>query len=236
MTRYIKQRGYKNDKKRWLPFSYKGKRCSVVYLITKFLCLYYFKLFHKYKVYGLENYEINTPAIIACNHVSFLDPPMMGCACPELAHGLARKSLFKSWIARYWLDGVNTYPVSGTMGDKEMMKKVFSILLRGEKVIIFPEGTRSTDGQLKPLRRGLTLLADKGRAKVIPAAVIGPEKALPRHKKYPKLFVPLKVAFGPPIYYSHILREIGDKKKAREVFLEKVQSEIQSLIDKYKHV
>ncbi|MCH9616958.1 MAG: Cytidylate kinase [Chlamydiia bacterium] len=215
--------------------SYKGKKCSFMYLLTKWVFGAYFKIFHTYKVEGLENFKNDCPAIIACNHVSFLDPPMLGCASPEVIHCLAKRALYKSRFMSWWLHKINTYPVSGASDDKTVMKKVLALLLKGEKVLIFPEGTRGKDGTVQPLRKGLALFADKGKAKVIPAAVIGPEHALPVNKKFPKLFTKLTVAFGPPVYYREILKEVKDKKKAREIFLERVQNEIQSLIDKYKN-
>lgn len=214
---------------------YKGKKCSFLYLLTKWVFGLYFKLFHHYKVEGLENFKNDSPAIIACNHVSLLDPPMLGCASPEVIHCLAKRALYKSKVVSWWLHKINTYPVSGASNDKAVMKKVLSLLLKGEKVLIFPEGTRGKDGSVQPLRKGLALFADKGKAKVIPAAVIGPEHALPVNQKFPKLFTKLTVAFGPPVYYREILKEVKDKKMAREVFLERVQKEIQSLIDKYKN-
>ena len=221
-----------SHRKYW--FSYKGKKCSMLYFPTKLFFYAYFKLFHKFKVVGLEHFEINSPGIIACNHVSFMDPPMLGCASPQVIHALARKSLFKSKFISYFLSRLNTYPISGASDDKAMLKHVVSLLLKGEKVLIFPEGTRSNDGNVQPLKQGLALFADKGNAKVIPAAVIGPEKALAKGKKFPKLFTPIILAFGPPVSYANILRTVGNKKEAREVFLITVQKEIQILIDKHK--
>jgi 1-acyl-sn-glycerol-3-phosphate acyltransferase len=195
--------------------------------------LLYFKIFHNFKVYGLENFETNSPAIIACNHVSFLDPLMVASGCPQVVYGLARKSLFRNPIFKWWLLKMNSLPLTGTSGDKDMIKKVIGMLLKGEKIAIFPEGTRSEDGKLQPLKKGLALLSDKAAAKIIPTAIIGADKVLAKYKKFPRLFKKLAVAFGPPIYYTDILKEVGDKKKAREVFLQKVQDEIQDLLDKY---
>lgn len=224
----------KEKKERFL-FSYKGRKVSLVYIITKWLFVAYFKLLHRYKVYGLEHLKKNTPAIIACNHISFYDPPMVAAACPEVVHGLARKTLFKNAIISYWFKKINTYPLTGTASDRKVMKRVFDVLKQKEKIIIFPEGTRSKDGKLKKLKEGLALLADKGNAEVIPTAVIGPEEALPRNKKFPKFFTTLKVVFGEPISFSSILKEVGDKKKAREVFLQRVHDSIVQLIKSHKN-
>ncbi len=212
-------------------FSYKGKKCSIFYYPTKLFFYGYFKLFHRFKVVGLEHFEINTPGIIACNHVSLMDPPMLGCASPQVIHALAKKSLFKSKFISFYLSKINTYPVSGDADDKLVVKHVVSLLLKGEKVLIFPEGSRSLDGKLQPLKHGLALFADKGNAKVIPAAVIGPEKALPKGKLIPKLFVPITLAFGPPVSYAQIFKDTGNKKEARDLFLKTVEGEIQKLID-----
>ncbi|MCH9811384.1 (d)CMP kinase [bacterium] len=230
----VKKKAYSQPASSTYRFSYKGKKCSFVYILTKWIFGVYFKLFYRYKVVGLEHYKNNTPAIIAANHISLLDPPMLGCACPEVIHCLAKKALFKNRFVKWWLFKVNTYPVTGSSSDKEIMKKVLSLLLKGEKVLIFPEGTRGASMKVGELRKGLALFADRGNAKVIPTAVVGPEKALPKHKKLPKLFTKLTVAFGEPIYFSKILEQEKDKKRAREIFLKKVQEEIQSLIDKHQ--
>jgi cytidylate kinase len=214
--------------------SYKGKKCSAFYFPVKWFFSAYFKVFHRFKVEGLENFTVNSPGIIACNHVSFMDPPMLGCGSPQIIHALARKSLFKSKIMAFFMSKLNTYPVSGTSDDKPIIKKVVSLLLKGEKVLIFPEGTRSKDGKVQALRQGLSLFADKGNAEVIPAAVVGPEKALAKGKLLPKLFTPVKLIFGPPVSYRKILKEIGDKKEARDLFLKTVQKEIQTLIDTHR--
>lgn len=231
----VKKKAYAQPSSSTYHFSYKGRKCSLVYILTKWIFGVYFKIFHRFKVVGLEHYKNDTPAIIAANHVSLLDPPMLGCACPEVIHCLAKKALFRSRFVKWWLLKVNTYPVSGSSNDKEIMRKVLSLLLKGEKVLIFPEGTRGTDGSVQELRKGLALFADRGKAKVIPTAVIGPEEALPKNKKFPKFFTKLTVAFGPPIYFSKILEKVKDKKVAREIFLKKVQEEIQLLIDKHQH-
>jgi cytidylate kinase len=233
LSKKIKEHAYlKSENNRYI-FKFKGKKCSFMYILFRSIFFLYFKIFHNFKVYGLENFETNSPAIIASNHVSFLDPPMIACACPQVIYGLARKSLFRNPIIKWWLLKVNSLPLTGASGDKEMIKKVIGMLLKGEKIIIFPEGTRSEDGKLQPLKKGLALLADKGSAKIIPTAVIGAHLALPKYKKFPRLFKKVAVAFGPPIYYTDILKQVGDKKKAREVFLEKVEEEIQKLLDKY---
>jgi cytidylate kinase len=219
-------------KKYW--FSYKGKKCSLLYFPVKGFFYSYFKIFHRFKVFGLEHFEINCPGIIACNHVSFMDPPMLGCGSPQVIYALARKSLFKSRFISYILQKLNTYPLSGDSNDKAMMKQVVTLLLKGEKVLIFPEGSRSDDGKVHPLKQGLCLLAEKGNARVFPAAVVGPEKALPKGKKFPRLFTPLILAFGPSISYAEIIKNFDDKKLGREAFLKKVQSEIEKLVDTYK--
>lgn len=235
MLKKAKKTNYQKSLSRGYFFSYKGKKCSFIYLVSKFFAWVYFKVFHNIKVYGLENFHDHMPAIIACNHLSALDPPMLGMAAPEVIYALGKKALFSNRAVKYWLTKSNVFPVSGTADDKKMMKKVVTLLLKGQKVLIFPEGTRGHDpNKVLPLKKGLALFADKGNAFTIPAAVIGTEKAMAKKAKFPRLFTPLKVVFGKPISFSQIAEKLDDKAKAREVYLEKVQKEIQSLIDQYK--
>ncbi len=214
--------------------TYKGKKCSFLYLLTKFCAWIYFKVFHRFEMHGAENIPLNAPAIIAANHVSVLDPPLIGITAPDVIYGLGKKALFNSKITKYWLTKINAYPVSGGVGDRDMMRKVVMLLLKGQKVMIFPEGTRSNELVVKPLKKGLALFADKGNALTIPTAVIGTEKVLPKNAKFPRLFKKVKVIYGPPISLAEIHKEIGDKKKAKEIFLERVREAIQKLIDKHK--
>ena len=236
MLEKAKHQEYKKSHTSRYFFKYKGKKCSFFYLLLKVSFWFYFKTFHRYQVYGLENFHQNAPGIIACNHVSLLDPALVGLAVPEVIHSLGKKALFGSKITRYLLSKSNSYPVSGKAEDKDIMKKVITLLLKGQKVLIFPEGTRTNVKGVQPLRKGLSMFADRGNAPTIPVAVIGTDKALPKGAIFPRLFKKVKVAFGSPISFVDILEEVKDKKKAREVYLERVRNEIQSLIDKYQNV
>ena len=103
------------------------------------------------------------------NHASFLDPVLVGCVVPRPIHYMARRTLFKkgpaNWLLRYAL---NCVPVDRGSLRRDTYREVVEILQAGRGCLIFPEGTRSTDGRLKPLKSGVIRLALQGGVPVVP--------------------------------------------------------------------
>lgn len=131
--------------------------------------------------------------IIACNHVSFLDPPIVGiCAAREI-YFLAKIDLFQTSKAFAWLiKAYNAIPVSGVQG----LMTAIKLLKRGEVVVIFPEGTRSRKGHMLPFNPGVSYLAIRLGVPVIPAYIANSNKRLLR------LILrlnKLKINFGKPV-------------------------------------
>lgn len=143
------------------------------------------------------------PALILSTHQSHFDPVLVGVTFNERLNYLARRTLFKNRLfgaAISLLDAIELdRDRSGLAGLKETMKR----LKRGEKVLIFPEGTRSADGKLAALKPGFLSVAKRSRAPMIPMAITGAFEALPRGSKIP-LRHPLRVAVGAPILPTEI--------------------------------
>ncbi len=158
----------------------------------------FFFIFYRHKVYGLENYP-EGGAIIAANHTSFYDPPLVSCSCPEEIHFLARKTLFRNPLFGWFIRKLNSHPVSGTGSDVTTFRTILKLLQEGKKVLLFPEGTR-TKGQLGKMHGGLGLLSVKSNCPVIPVYVRGADKAFGRGSKFPKLWGKTSVTFCKPIY------------------------------------
>ncbi|HNR98858.1 MAG TPA: lysophospholipid acyltransferase family protein [Planctomycetota bacterium] len=142
-------------------------------------------------------------AVIASNHVSFMDPVAVGIAAPRPIAFLARHSLYRSRGFGRLILGLNAYPLPRENVSTGAIKRALKLLEAGWAILVFPEGTRSPDGALKPFRGGLAFLAAKARVPVIPAAVKGAFEAWPRGRLFPR---PGKVtvAFGPLILYDDI--------------------------------
>ena len=150
-------------------------------------------------VVGTENFPTAGPFLIASNHASHLDPPIVGSQVARQMRFFARKSLWNSAIARWWLDNVETIPVERDSGDIGAIKRVLQALKEDRAIVLFPEGTRSTDGLLQKAKAGVGLMACKTGVPVVPCRVYGSFVAFGKDDKIPKFGSPVTVVFGRPI-------------------------------------
>ncbi len=140
--------------------------------------------------YGAENVPMTGPLIVACNHVSYLDPPGMGCFCPRRISFMAKKELFQIPVLGPGIAAVGAYPVDRNGSATAAIKRSLEVLRGGGCVGIFPEGTRNLTGEIEP-QTGVALLASLAKAPVVPACILGSDRA--------KYLAQIKVAFGPPM-------------------------------------
>jgi 1-acyl-sn-glycerol-3-phosphate acyltransferase len=214
-----------------IPWLNKGKT-PFLYRLINCLAWCFLKLFYRIRIYGQEHF-CKGAAIVAANHVSFLDPPILGIACPEEVHFLARQSLFKIPILSWLMRKANTHPLKGDGGDTAVFKMVCSMLNQGKKVVLFPEGKRSYDNVLSPIKPGISLFISKTHAAVIPAYIFGTFEAWPRVQLFPKLWKTLGCVFGSPISWGQFKHL--DKKEAQEVFAQTLTEAISKLRRWYEH-
>ena len=171
-----------------------------LYRIGYTLCNLVGKVAFDFKVYGRENLIEDGAAILASNHQSYLDPPCIGMACRNDIYYLARNTLYQRPLIGPLLKRLNTVPVDRDRGDVSSIKTIIRLLRSGHRVIIFPEGTRSLDGQLQPARAGLGMIIAKTLAPVVPVRVFGSFEALPRVGGLK--FRPVSVVVGKPMRFS----------------------------------
>jgi 1-acyl-sn-glycerol-3-phosphate acyltransferase len=184
------------------------------------------KIFYRLKIYGLEHYYPRG-AILAANHTSFFDPPIVSASWPEEVHFLARKTLFRNPFFGALIRNLNTHPVSGDAGDITVMKTILSLLEEGKKVVLFPEGTRSKNGELQPLKPGISMLISRTKSAIIPVYIGGAYQVWGRNHKLPRLFGKVSCVFGTPISwesFSHL-----DKKEAQKKIAERLTASILAL-------
>ncbi len=132
-----------------------------------------------HQVVGREHLFEDGPALICSNHVSFLDPPLVGTSFDKPIYYLARKSLYSNPFARWLFPKLNVVPVDQDRAGFAGLKTAIRMLQDGKRVIIFPEGSRSPDGQLQPAQPGPGLVVAKARVPVIPVRIFGAYEALP---------------------------------------------------------
>lgn len=166
---------------------------------TRRVLLLLFKIFHRWKVVGCEHIPATGGCLLASNHASFMDPPALSCAIPHRAiRFMARDSLFKKGVSSWFMHGVGVVPISRERGDVGALKKSIQLLKGGECVGIFPEGTRTRDGELGPAKPGIGFLIVAAGVPVVPAYIDGSFKSFPRNAAFPKPH-PVRIYFGLPI-------------------------------------
>ena len=148
----------------------------LIYRVAQTISYTYFRLFHRFRVQGLENIPKDKPFILACNHLSFFDPPAIGCKIPRNLHYFARDSLF-FWPLGLLISSLNSIPVNRGQLDLGTLRKVLKVLKNGHPILVCPEGTRSEDGELQDPQKGLGLLVAKSSVGVIRARIYGSGKA-----------------------------------------------------------
>lgn len=143
-------------------------------------------LVFRVRVHGLEHYPESGPCLICSNHQSFLDPIILGVVCPRPVNYMARKSLFRFAPLARFMTFNDAFSIdreaTGLDGIRECLKR----LKRGETVVMFPEGTRTPDGNLQPVQPGFSLMARRTRACLLPVAIEGCFQAYSRHATLPR--------------------------------------------------
>lgn len=135
-----------------------------------------FRTVWRMRVYGAQNVPRSGPLIVACNHVSYLDPPLLGTACPRRIRYMAKQELFSIPVLGPFIAAVGAYPVDRKGSALSAIKRSVAVLKEGGAIGIFPEGTRNRDGS-GAVHSGVALLASLSGAPVLPACVTGTLKA-----------------------------------------------------------
>ena len=167
------------------------------------------KTFFNYRVIGAENMIEEGPCIIAANHCSYLDPPLVGVACKRAIHYLARKSLLDVPILGPILPELNVIPVDQKNADRSALMGAIRVVRSGGAVLIFPEGTRSPDGNLQAAQPGIGMIVAKTGAPVVPVNISGTFSALPRGTGIPSCF-PVSITVGKALKFE---RHIDSTKR-----------------------
>jgi 1-acyl-sn-glycerol-3-phosphate acyltransferase len=153
-------------------------------------------LLHRIKVEGRENVP-HGGCLIVSNHLSYLDPTTVGWAVGREIFFLGRKTLFKPPIMNWLLPMCNVIPIDRDGTDSSGLRKIIRMLRHGDGVLLFPEGTRSPDGDIQDAEPGAGLVALKSGVPVLPARVFGTFECLSRHQKRLR-FGKVRVVIGKP--------------------------------------
>lgn len=173
-----------------------------------------FKFYFRWRVYNPERVPLAGPVILASNHASYLDPPLVGAGLKRDINYLARESLFRFPIVGWVLQSWNCVPVDRDGGGAAGLKGILDRLLKGYGIILFPEGTRTRDGTLQAARSGIGLVIIKSDAVVVPVRTFGTFEAYGRHMRFPH---PRQIAvkYGEPMRFEALRAEAKNCSRAR---------------------
>lgn len=180
-----------------------------IYRITRFFILAHFRLGGG-KAFGVENIPRKGRFILAPNHVSHLDPPLISSLSPRRPHVIAKKELFEKPILNKYFRGLGAFPVDRGKADRKAIRHAIELLESDAPLMIFPEGTRSLDGNLGEAEIGLGMIAHATRSPIIPVYIKGSEQACsPLNPKFG--VVKMEVHYGKPLDLEAEYSRRGDR-------------------------
>jgi 1-acyl-sn-glycerol-3-phosphate acyltransferase len=152
-------------------------------------------------VEGLHKVPKRGPVLVVGNHIATLDPPLTGALIKRFdVHYMAKSEYFEKRWQRWLFSGYNAFPVVRHSPDRTSLKQALAILQRGHVLMMYPEGTRSTDLQMHRPYAGAGFLARKSAVPIVPVAVWGSEGVLPTGASWPRHDSDVHIRFGDPFF------------------------------------
>jgi 1-acyl-sn-glycerol-3-phosphate acyltransferase len=171
-----------------------------LYWFCRGICMVAARAVFTYRAFGQENIIEDGPAIMAANHASYFDPPLVGITCKSELYFLARKTLFDLPALGPLISRVNALPVDLSKGDLSALRTVIHLLKDGKRTVIFPEGTRSLNGQIQQARPGIGMIIARTLVPVVPMRIFGSFEAWPKGGKIKSH--PITVVVGKPLRFG----------------------------------
>lgn len=185
----------------------------LVYYPTFFLSRIALGLGFGYRYFGTTRVPRAGGVLLASNHQSNFDPVVVGIALDRPIHFMARDTLFSIPGFGSLIRALNAFPVRRATADLEAMREALRRLRSGDPVLLFPEGTRTKNGEIGPVHAGVVLLAARAGVPIVPVVIDGAFEAWPRHRPLPRRH-PIRVLFGDPIavpgaeFRDRVLKEL----------------------------
>lgn len=191
---------------------------AIAHAVVGFLA----RLFFRLQVFGHDRIPKQGGVLIASNHVSYLDIPVLGCAMKRRAHFIGKMELLRNPIMAFFFRYLNGIPIKRGGVNRKVLQGIADRLKKGEVVVIYPEGGINKGGDLKRLKPGIGMLVAMTGVPVVPALIKGTEKALPDGARWIRRH-PVTILFGQPMDFQPRLDQEDGKplyeQISREVML-----------------
>jgi len=159
-----------------------------------------------FKSYGVKNVPKTGGALMISNHQSYLDPVLLGVNLPRPLSYLAKSELFRNRFLSWLITSLRAFPVRQGKGDKAAIEETIRRLREGHMLNIFPEGTRTEDGEIAPIQRGAALVVRRANVPIVPAVIHGSFDAWPYKQKLFRAR-PICVLYGKPLHVDGLKGE-----------------------------
>ncbi len=169
-----------------------------LWVVLQAICRVVTTLMFGLRVHGKQHIPKTGGVLILANHQSYLDPVLLAVQLNRPVSFLARSGLFSNRFFAWLIRSLNAFPVRQGAGDVGAVKESIRRLQQGHMLVIYPEGSRTEDGELQPIEAGAALIVRRAGVPVVPAVIEGSFAAWPRGRK---LFRParIEVLYGPPL-------------------------------------
>jgi|SRR5690348_6720599 1-acyl-sn-glycerol-3-phosphate acyltransferase len=199
-----------------------------LYGVLKPIAVVLMKALFRLEAQGQEHVPAHGPLLLVANHSSVLDPPLVGGAAPRPLTFLAKAELFKVPGFGALIRRLHAQPLRREGADPSALRAAQRVLQEGGALLVFPEGTRGDEGQLRPAKPGAALLAMQSGVPVVPVYVSGSGRAWPRGRRLPRP-AKVRVTFGAPLTFP---KAAGSDRKAQyEAASERMMAAIAALRD-----
>jgi 1-acyl-sn-glycerol-3-phosphate acyltransferase len=188
---------------------------NFVYWLGKIIVKLGFLLFSRLEVRNEKNVPRQGGVLLVANHISHLDPPVVGITCARKVYFLAKKELFKNGLIGWFMNSSGQIKVDRGKG-LEAVEAAVNTLKAGKCICIFPEGTRSRTGQMQQPHTGIVVIASKINVPIVPILVEGTYQMLPPKAKFPKFFSRIRLTYGESFYLTEEQMDLSSKDKMRE--------------------
>lgn len=174
-----------------------------------------------WNVQGRENIPMEGPVIIAPNHASLLDPPLVGSSLPRLATTMGKNELFEKKhfglkILGYIIQHMGTFPVKRGAADRRAIRRALQVLEENGALVIFPEGTRTRTGELGKSELGIAMIAHRAKAPVVPAYIKGTAGCFSYMQPKARL-IKAEIHYGKPLYFEEEYARRGDRATLQQI-------------------
>ncbi|RHM56780.1 1-acyl-sn-glycerol-3-phosphate acyltransferase [Mitsuokella sp. AF33-22] len=193
----------------------------ILYDILRAVFWFIFRIFFRADISGRENLPQEGPVILAANHLSNWDPPLLACFLSRPVSYMAKVELFEHPVFGAAIRNCHAFPVRRGAADRGAIKAAVGVLKQGHVLGLFPEGTRSRDGRMHKAEAGVGLLAAMSGAPVVPACIVGTNHVFAHGSWLPKFHV----RYGEPMHFT------GDRrnKEELEAFSQEIMQHIAAL-------